>query len=122
MKHKWKPLNSTHENICSATKVYFVDGKKFLEGMRHEHMYFSIIPKDVKEEVEELLAKVVDLLEYFLDIVSYNVLDELSLVKKTSHQMELILGEIFSNKKVHIMSPIKIEDFTNKCLSYYRRD
>ena len=80
MKHKLKPLKEIDENACSATKVYVVDGRKFLHIMRHEHIHFSIIPKKGKEEVEEVPAEVVDLLEEFQDIVLDNVLNGLPLV------------------------------------------
>ena len=53
--------------------------------MKCEHMCFSIIPKDSKEEVEEVPAKVVDMLGDFSNIVSYNVLDRLPPVMKISH-------------------------------------
>ena len=63
MKHKLKSLKDKEEKICSATIICFVDGKEFLKGyMKCENMYFSIIPKDSKEEVEEVLAEVTDML------------------------------------------------------------
>ena len=71
--------------ICSAAKKIFVDGKEFFKGMKCEHMYFSIIHKDSKEEVEEIPAEVVDMLGYFYDIVLDNVPDGLSPVRKISH-------------------------------------
>ena len=77
VKHKMKQSKDTNKKICSASKVCVVDGRKFLEGMRHEHEFFSIIPKDGKEEVEEVPIEVVDLLEEFSDIVLDNVPDGL---------------------------------------------
>ena len=59
--------------------------------MKCEHMCFSIIPKDSKEEVEEVPAKVVDMLGEFSNIVSYNVLDRLPQMMKISHYMDLVL-------------------------------
>ena len=73
MKHKLKPLQEMNEIVCSAARVCVVDEKKFLDIMRHEHVCFAIVPKDGKEEVEEVFAKVADLLEEFLDIVSNNI-------------------------------------------------
>ena len=66
--------------VCSATRVCVVDGKNFLNTVRHEVVCFAIVPKDGKIEVEEVPAKVVDLLEEFLDIVLDNVPDGLPLV------------------------------------------
>ena len=48
VKHKLKPLKEIDEKVCSATIVCVVDGRKFLDSMRHEHMCFSIIPKNCK--------------------------------------------------------------------------
>ena len=50
MKHKLKPLQETNEAVCSASKVCVVDGKKFLDPMRHEDVCFAIVPKDGKIE------------------------------------------------------------------------
>ena len=59
VKHKLKSLKETDEKVCSADRVCVVDGRKFLDTMRCEHMCFAIIPKEGKEEVEEVLAEVV---------------------------------------------------------------
>ena len=62
VKHKLNPLKDKEERVCSTTKICFFDGKVFLKGMKHEHMCFSIIPKDSKEEVEEVPTEVVHML------------------------------------------------------------
>ena len=51
--------------VCSATKVCVVDGKRFFDTMRCEHVCFAIVPKDRKEEVEEVSVEVAKLLEEF---------------------------------------------------------
>ena len=66
--------------------------------MKHEYIFFSIIMKDSKEEVEEVPTEVADLLGEFPNIVSNNVLDGLPLVRKINHQMDLIPGASFLNK------------------------
>ena len=114
MKHKLKPLKKTDEKVCSATRVCVVDGRKFLDTMRHEHMCFAIIPKEGKEEVEEVPTKVADLLEEFQDIVLDNVPDGLSLVWKISHQMDLILKANFPNKATHRMTPVESEELNRQ--------
>ena len=48
VKHKLKPLLETNEMVCSATRVCVVDGKKFLDTMRHKDVCFAIVPKDGK--------------------------------------------------------------------------
>ena len=69
--------------------------------MKCEHMCFSIIPKDSKEEIEEVPTKVVDMLGEFSDIVSDNVPDGLPLVRKINHKIGLVLGASFPNKVAH---------------------
>ena len=60
--------------------------------MKHEHMFFAIIPNDSKEEVEEVPVEVADMLGEFLDIVSNNVPDGFPPMRKIDHQMDLVLG------------------------------
>ena len=48
VKHKLKPLQEMNEVVFSATRVCVVDGKKFLDTMRHEDVCFVIVPKDTK--------------------------------------------------------------------------
>ena len=85
MKHKLNSLKEKEEKICSVARICFVDGKEFLKGMKHEHMCFAIIPKDSKEEVEEVPLEVADMLGEFFDIVSDNVPDGLPPMRKISH-------------------------------------
>ena len=77
--------------VCSVAKVCVVDGKNFLDTMRHEDVRFAIVPKNGKIEVEEVPAEIVDLLKEFLDIVSDNVPNGLPPVQKISRQMDLIV-------------------------------
>ena len=90
--------------VCSATRVCIVDGKKFLDTMRHEDVCFEIVSKDGKAKVEEVPAKAAYFLKEFPNIVLDNVLDRLPLVWKISHQIYLIPGANFSNKAVHRMT------------------
>ena len=69
VKHKLKRLKDTEEKVCSATRIYFIDGKEFLKGMNHEHMCFDIIHKDSKEEVEEVKKKLYICWDIFLILV-----------------------------------------------------
>ena len=110
MKHKLKSLQETNEMICSAAKVCVIDGKKFLDTMRHEDVCFAIVPKDGKTDVEEVPTEVAKLLKEFPDIVSDNVPDGLPLVRKISHQMDLIPGASLPNKAAHRISPAESED------------
>ena len=86
MKHKLEPLQETNEVVCSVAKECVIDGKKFLDTMRHKDVCFAIVPKDGKIEVEEVLAEVAKLLKEFPDIVSDNVPDGLPPMWKISHR------------------------------------
>ena len=77
-------------------------------------MCFSIIPKDRKEEVEEVPIQVADLLEEFLDIVFDNVPNILPPMWKISHQMDLIPRVSLSNKVAHRMIPTESEELNRK--------
>ena len=90
--------------------VCVVDGKKFLDTMKHEHVCFAIVPKDGKIEVEEVLAKVANLLEEFLD----NVRDGLLLVQKVSHQLDLIPRASLPNKAAHKMTPTESKELNRQ--------
>ena len=93
--------------------IYFY-GKEFLQGMKHEHVCFSIVPKHSKEEVEEVPIEVVDMLGEFSDIVSDNVLDGLPPRSKINHLMDLVPRASLPNKAVQRMKPIKSEELNKQ--------
>ena len=99
VKHKLNPLKEKEGKVCHATRICFVDRKEFLKGMKHENMFFSIISKDNKEVVEEVLVEVADMLGDFFDILSDNVLGGLPPMRKINHQIDLIPGASFPNKE-----------------------
>ena len=41
VRHKLKPIKKDKEKVCNSARICFVDGKKFLEGMKHEHMCYA---------------------------------------------------------------------------------
>lgn len=63
--HKLKPLKEVEEKVCSSTKKCFVDGRKFLEGMKHEPMCFDLIPRVDREDSKEVHVEVYGLLNEF---------------------------------------------------------
>lgn len=65
MQHKLNKLKETKEKVCSNAQICLVDGRKFLEGMHHDHMYFPLILKFGKEEVEDVSIDVTNLLVGF---------------------------------------------------------
>ena len=109
-----KLLKDKEEKVCSAAKICFVDGKEFLKGMKHEHMCFAIIPKDGKEEVEEVPAEVADMLGEFSDIVLDNLPNGLPPMRKIIHQMDLVPEAIFPNKAMHRITPTESEELNRK--------
>ena len=108
--------------VCSVARICVVDGKKFLDTMRREHMCFAIFPKDGKEEVENVLTEVANLLGDFSNIVSNNVPNGLPPVWKISHQLDLIPGASFPNKVVYRMTLVESEELKkNKLMSCCKR-
>ena len=95
-------------------RVCVVDGRNFLDIMSHENTCFSIIPKDGKEEVEEVSVEVVDSLEEFTDIVSDNFLNGLPPMWKINHQMDLIPEANFPKKAVHKMKLVESEELNKQ--------
>ena len=114
VKHKLKPLQEMNEKVCSAARVCVVDGRKFLDTMRREHVCFVIVPNDGKVEVEVVPIEVADLLEEFPNIFSNNVPNGLLLVPKICHQMYLILGASFPNKAMYRMTSTKSEELNRQ--------
>lgn len=110
VRHKLKPLKETKEKAFSNVRIYLVDGWKFPEGIKYEHMCFSLIPKVDKEEVEDVHVEFADLLNELQDIVFDHTPHGLPPMRKISHQMYLILGTSFPNKATHKMTPTKSEE------------
>ena len=84
-KHKLKPMKEANKAVCITARVCVLDGKRFLDTMRHEDVCFSIVPRDGKIKVEEVPAEVAALLKEFPDIVLDNVPNGLPPVRKISH-------------------------------------
>ncbi|XP_059075481.1 uncharacterized protein LOC131875388 [Cryptomeria japonica] len=85
VQHRLKQLKETEEKVCSNARICLVDGRKFLDGMKHEHLCFVLIPKANKEEVEDIPVAIADLLDEFQDIVSDDVPNSLPPVRKIIH-------------------------------------
>ena len=82
--------------------------------MKHEHMHFSIIPKDSKEDAKEVPTEIADMLGQFSDIVLDNVPNGLPPMRKISHQMDLVPGIIFPNKRTHRMTLEESEELNRQ--------
>jgi hypothetical protein len=115
VQHKLKPLKEEEEEkVCSNARICLVDGRKFLEGMKHEHMCFVLIPRVDKEDTKEVPIEVSNLLLEFQDIISANVPKGLPPVRKISHQMDLIPRTILPNKEAHHMTLVESEDLNRQ--------
>ena len=73
VRHKLKPMIKEGENICSRARICLVDGRKFLDGLKHLCMCYALIPRKHKEGSGEIQLEVSNLLSEFGDIISDNV-------------------------------------------------
>ena len=46
------------EKVCSSAKICHVDGRKFLDGMKHQPMCYALIPRRDKEGSSEIPPKI----------------------------------------------------------------
>lgn len=85
--------------------------RRFLDGLRHENLFFTLIPKySGKPEVENYTIhnkEVVELLTEYEDIISKNVPDCLPPVWSIIHHIDLILATSLHNKEAHRMTPVE---------------
>ncbi|GLJ40994.1 hypothetical protein SUGI_0848680 [Cryptomeria japonica] len=101
MKQTLLPLEEPLKNeFYTNARICLVDGRKFMDGLRHENVCFALIPKKTKrpESEGEHSAEIKDLLTEYEDIVSDNVPDGLSPVRSISHCMDLVPGASLPNK------------------------
>ena len=57
-----KPLIEEGEKVCNSARVCLVDGRNFLDGMKHQHMCYVLIPRKDKEGSIEVPLEVSSLL------------------------------------------------------------
>ena len=108
--HKLKPLIKEGEKVCSCVRIYHVDGRIFLDGMKHQHICYALIPRKDKEGSSKVPLEVSGLLSEYGDVISDNVLEGLLLIRKLSHQIDLVPGASFPNKVAHKMTPIETKE------------
>ncbi|XP_059064707.1 uncharacterized protein LOC131856798 [Cryptomeria japonica] len=109
VQHKLKTLKEKEEKVCSNARICLVDGRKFIDGMKREHLCFSFIPKINKVEVEDIPLEVADLFDEFQDIVFDNLPNVLPSMRNIIHQMDLNTGTSLLNKETHRVTPTKSE-------------
>ena len=52
--HKLKPLIKEGEKVCNSPRVCLVNGRFFLDDMKHQHMCYALIPREDKEGSSEV--------------------------------------------------------------------
>lgn len=85
-----KTLIKEGEKLCNSTRVYLVDGIKFLNGMKHQHMCYALIPRKDKEGTSEVPLEVLGLLSKYGDVIFDNVLEGLPPIRQINLQIDLI--------------------------------
>ena len=55
--HKLKPMIKEGEKVCNSARICLVDGRNFLDGMKHQHMCYALIPRRDKESSSEILPR-----------------------------------------------------------------
>ena len=103
--HKLKPLIKDGERVCNSARVCLVDGRKFLDGMKHRPMCYALIPRKDKEGSSEIPPKVSSLLSEYGDVISDNVLEGLLPIRQINHQIDLVPRASFPKKATHRMTP-----------------
>ena len=109
-----KPLIMEGEKVCSSVRVCHVGGRNFLDGIKHQHKCYNLIPRKDKEGSSEIPLEVLDLLSEFGEVISDNVLEGLPPVSQISHRIDLIPGASFPNKVSHRMTPTETEELNRQ--------
>ena len=94
---------------------------QFLDGMKHQSMCYTLIPRKDKEGTSEIPVEVLDLLSEFGDIISDNFPEGLPPIRKISHQIDLILGASLPNKAAHRMTPTETEELNRQVQELLRK-
>ena len=121
VRHKLKPLKETEEKVCSSARICYVDGRKFLEGMKHERVCYALIPRVSKEDSEKVPEEVFGMLDEFQDIVSDNVPEGLPPIRQINHQIDLIPGASLPNKAAHRMTPAENDELNRQVQELLRK-
>ena len=109
------------EKVCSSARICHVDRRIFLDGMKHQPMCYSLIPRRDKEGSSEIPPEFLGLLSEYGDVISDNVPKDLPLIRKISHQIDLIPGASFPNKAAHRMTPIEIKELNKQVQELLRK-
>jgi len=119
--HKFKPLIKEGEKVCRSVTLCLFDGIIFLDNMKHQCMCYDFIPRKNKEGSSEVLVEVSSLLSEYGDVISNNVIEGLPLVRKISHQIDLVPGAIFPNKATDRIIPTKTKELNRQVQDFLRK-
>ena len=89
--------------------------------MKHQRMCYALIHRKDKEGSSEIPLEVLDLLSEFGDVMSNNVPKRLPLVRKISHQIDLIPGASLPNKAAHRMTLTETEELNRQVQELLRK-
>ena len=119
--YKLKPLIKEGEKVCNISRVCLVDGRKFMDGMKHQHMCYALIPRKDKEGNSQVPLEVLGLLSEYGDFISNNVPEGLLPIRKISHQIDLVPGASFPNNATHKMTPTKTKELNRQVHELLRK-
>ena len=112
--YKIKPLMKKEEKVCSSARVCLVHGRKFMDGMKHQHLCYALIPRVDKEGSREVLVEVLGMLYKVWIIISDNVSEGVPSIREISNKIGLVPRSSFPNKAIHKMTPTKNKELNKQ--------
>lgn len=108
-----EPLNN---EVCTNARICLVDGKKFMDGLRHDNVCFALIPKKTEkpEPKGEHQKEIKNLLTEYEDKISNNVPNGFPTVRSISHCMDLVPKASLPNKDAHRLTLIGNEELNRQ--------
>ena len=127
-------IESPDEVNCTTIKKFMVNGKQFEKEVKRNQVFFAIIPRKpsfvnrdrVQENsvnrvlvsgdrvtngsIDRVPEEIVELLNEYKDIIFYDILDGLPLVRSISHCMDPIPGASLPNKAPYRLTPTENEE------------
>ena len=116
-----KPLIKEGEKVCSSARVCLVDGRIFLDDMKHQQVCYDLILRKDKEGSSEIPLEVSGLLSEYGDVISDNVLEGLPPVRKITHQIDLIPRASFPNQAAHRMTRTETKELNRQVQELLRK-
>ena len=109
------------EKVCNSARICLVDGRKFLHGMKHQHMCYALFPRKNKEASSKVGLEFLGVLSEYGDVIFDNVPKEFLLIRKISYQIDLVPKASFPKKASHRMTPIENEELNRQVQELLRK-